>query len=40
MKNLRHGSHHLNVFYQYVKFYDWEISNDGDILVQKIKVKN
>ena len=40
IQNLRHSSLHLNVLYRHVKFYDWKIINDGDILVQKIKVKN
>ena len=39
IKNLRQSSLHKNVFYKYVKFYAWEISIKGDILVQKIKVK-
>ena len=39
LKNLRHASLHINVFYEYVKLYVWEISIRGDILVQKIKVK-
>ena len=39
IQNLRHGSLHTSVFYEYVKFYAWEINIKGDILVQKIKVK-
>ena len=38
IKNLRHGSLHMNVFYKYVQFYVWEINIKGDTLVQKIKV--
>ena len=39
IKNLRHGSLQMNVFYGYVKLHPWEIIDKGDILVQKIKVK-
>ena len=40
IQNLRHYSLHANVLYRHVKSYDWKIINDGDILVQKTKVKN
>ena len=39
IKNLRHGSLQINVFYMYVKFHGWEMIIKGDILVQKIKVR-
>ena len=39
MKDLRHDSLHINVFYKYVKFYGWEMNVKRDISVQKIKVK-
>ena len=39
MRNLRHGSLHLNVLYKYVKFCYWEMNIKRDILVQKIKGK-
>ena len=39
INNLRQGSLHINVFYKYVKSYDWEMNIKRDISVQKIKVK-
>ena len=39
IRNMRHRSLHTNVFYNCVKFYVWEMNINGDILVQKIKVK-
>ena len=39
IKNLRHGSFHMNVFYTVVKFCLWETNIKGDMLVKKIKVK-
>ena len=39
-KNLGHISLHMNIFYKCMKFYDWEMNIQRDILVQELKVKN
>ena len=39
IKNLRHCSLQRNVLCRYVKFHAWGMINNGDILIQKIKVK-
>ena len=39
MMNLRHISPQMNVLSRYVKFNVWKMITEGDILVQKIKVK-
>ena len=38
-KNLRHSSLHSNVFSMYQKFQAYIVHSEGDIHVQKIKVK-
>ena len=39
IKNLRHDSLQMNVFYMHVNFNVWEMIIKGDILDQKIKVE-
>ena len=39
IKNLRRSSLQSNVLCRYVKFHAWGMINNGDILIQKIKVK-